>query len=335
MTTVQIADIYNPLTFARGVQAAQIEKNAFIASGIAVSDAELASQASAGGNIGEIAFFNPLATGEPNYGNDVPADVSTPANIAGTKQIWRTAHRNKSWSTMDLARELALIDPLGAITGRIGHYWATDDQKRLIQSCLGVLADNVANDGSDMLYSVATDSADAVTDAERIEGDVILEAKQTMGDAASLLSVMAVHSRIWTRLQKQNLIDFTPPSEGNVGFASYLGFRLIVDDGLPAVAGAERITYTCMLFGAGAVLTAPAKVINPSEMERVPSAGNGSGQDIIHSRVANIMHPNGFGFLSGSVAGKSATYAELAAAANWNRVVDRKSIPLAFIKVND
>ena len=335
MATVQIADIYNPLTFARGVQAAQSEKNAFIASGIAVADAELKNQAATGGNIGEIAFFNPLATGEPNYGSDDPAVKSTPAKITGAKQIWRTAHRNKSWSTMDLARELALIDPLGAITGRIGGYWATDDQKRAIQSCLGVLADNVANDGGDMLYDVSSDSADAVTDAERIEGDVILEAKQTMGDAASLLSVMAVHSRIWTRLQKQNLIDFTPASEGNVGFASYLGFRLIVDDSLPAVMGAQRITYTCMLFGAGALLTAPARVMHPSEMKRDPDAGNGAGQDTVFSRVANILHPNGFSFLSTTVAGQSATYAELATANNWNRVVDRKAIPLAFLKVND
>lgn len=335
MASVQIANIYNPLTFGKGVQAAQLEKNAFIASGIAVADEELKTQASTGGNIGEIAFFDPLATGEPNYSTDNPDSSSTPANHTSAKQIWRSSHRNKSWSTMDLARELALQDPIGAITGRIGAYWATDDQQRAIKSCLGVLADNVANDAGDMLYSVATDSDDAITDAERIEGDVILEAKQTMGDAGNALSVLAVHSRIWTRLQKQNLIDFVEGSEGNVGFARYLGFRLVVDDGLPAVAGANRVTYTCMLFGPGALLTAPAKVENPSEMERKPAAGDGGGQDIIHSRVANILHPNGFSFTSASVAAKSATYAELATAANWDRKVGRKAIPLAFLKVND
>jgi hypothetical protein len=32
---------------------------------------------------------------------------------------------------------------------------------------------------------------------------------------------------------------------------------------------------------------------------------------------------------------EAATYAQLATAANWNRVWDRKNIPVAFLKVND
>lgn len=335
MATVALANIYNPLTFARGIQSAQTEKNALIASGIVVNDAQLKTQFAQGGNIGEIAFFNALGTGEPNYSSDNPATLSTPANISGNKQVVRCAPRNKSWSAMDLARDLALQDPIGAITGRIGAYWATDDQTRAIKSCLGVLADNVANDSGDMLYSVATDAVGAVADAERISATSLLECKQTLGDAASQLTVLAVHSRIWTRLQKQNLITFVPASDGNVGFATYLGFRLVVDDALPAIAGTNRITYTSILFGNGAILTAPGRVTTPSEMKRNPDAGNGGGEEIIYSRVNNIFHPNGFSFVSASVAGNSATYAELATATNWDRKVARKLIPLAFLKTND
>ena len=54
MATVQIADVYNPLTFARREQEAQIELNAFIASGILVQDPLISGQASQGGNIGEL-----------------------------------------------------------------------------------------------------------------------------------------------------------------------------------------------------------------------------------------------------------------------------------------
>jgi hypothetical protein len=335
MATVALANIYNPVVFGRGVQAAQTEKNAFIRAGIVVEDAQLRQQLSVGGNIGEIAFFNPLATGEPNYSTDNPATLSTPANVSGTKQIYRAAPRNKSWSVMDLSRELALIDPVGAITGRIGGYWATDDQKRLIQSCLGILANNIAADASDMLFSVATDGAGAVADAERISAETVVDGEQTLGDAQGGIAAMAIHSVIYARLKKQNLIDFIPLADQSGTIATYLGKRLIVDDGLPAIAGANRITYTSILFGPGAVLTAPGRVNKPSAMERNEDAGNGGGEEVIYSRVNNVFHPNGFSFISGSVAGQSATYAELALAANWDRVVARKSIPLAFIRTND
>jgi hypothetical protein len=44
--------------------------------------------------------------------------------------------------------------------------------------------------------------------------------------------------------------------------------------------------------------------------------------------------PVGFSFTSSSVAAQSATYAELQAAANWDRVWDAKNIPLRFLKTN-
>lgn len=335
MAVVALANIYNPLTFAAGVQEAQIEKNAFLQSGVMVEDAALRDQLSAGGNIGEVPFYLPLATGEPNYSTDNPATLAVPANVNGSKQVFRTTHANKSWSTMDLARDLALIDPIGAITGRIGNYWATFNQSRLINACLGILADNIANDAGDMLFSVATDAVGAVADAERISASVSIDGDQTLGDAQGSLTVLAVHSRIYARLRKQNLIDFVPKGSQGETIATYLGKRLVVDDALPAIAGTNRITYTSILFGPGAFITADGSVQNPSAMERIEGAGNGSGQDVIYSRMNNCIHPNGFSFLSGSVAGQSATYAELKLAANWDRKLSRKNIPIAFLRTND
>lgn len=332
---VQISDIYNPLTFGRRTQQAQLQLNRFLRSGIAVNDPLIQSQLGTGGNIGDMSNFAPLTTGEPNYSTDNPASDSTPANISAQLAKFRSAARNKSWSTMDLARELALQDPVAAITGRIGQYWATDDEQRLISSLLGILADNEANDNEDMVIDVATDGAGAVADAERIGGERVIDGLQTMGDHKDKITTIAMHSAIHTRLQKQNLIAYVRDADQNIMFETYMGKRLIVDDSLPAVAGSNRITYTCIMFGPGAVATATGRVLVPSEMERKPSSGDGGGQDIIYSRVHNVWAPYGFSFLSASVAGKSATYAELKLAANWNRVWERKNIPLAFIKVND
>lgn len=337
---VQIADIYNPLTFGRRAQQAQAALNRFLASGVASQDAQMAAQIAQGGNIGEVTNFPPLTVGEPNYSNDNPASTAVPANIAKETAYFRSAARNYAWSTMDLARELALEDPVGAITGRIGAFWATDDEQRIIASLLGILADNDANDGNDMLIDVATDDADAVADAERIGGERVIDALQTMGDHKASLTTMAMHSAIHTRLQKQNLVQYVRDADNNIMFEVYMGKRLIIDDSLPAVAGANRITYTCVLFGASVFGGANGQVLRPSEQYRLPLAGGGGGQDVIISRVHNVWHPYGFSFLSAALTGGEATcrfanYADLKNVLNWNRVWLRKNIPLAFIQVND
>lgn len=335
MATTQLADVYVPLTFNRRTQQAQIELNAFIASGVAVPDPLITQQFAAGGNIGELPQFNGIVAGEPNYSTDNPGSSATPEKITSSLQKVRSASRNNHWSTMDLARELADADPMAAITGRIGHYWAVDDQTRLINSLSGVLADNVAADSSDMLYKIATDDNSAVTDAERISGEAIARATQTMGDHKSKLRAIAMHSVQHTRLAIQGLIDTIRNQDNTIAFQSYLGLRVIIDDSLPTLVGTYRVTYTTILFGENAVGFGSGKVQTPSEISREALAGDGGGQTIISSRVNTIFHPNGASFLSDSIAGQSATYAELKEAAEWDRVVARKNMPIAFLQIND
>ena len=334
MATVQIADIYNPLTFARREQEAQIELNRFLMSGVLVQDPRLSAQASAGGNIGELPFFKPLGTPEPNYSDDVTGNTSTPQNITSDKMVWRLAAQNQSWSTMDLAVELALEDPTGAITGKIGTYWATTNERRVIQTAMGVLADNVANDAGDMVNNIATDDVLPVLAAETISSDAIIDTVQTMGDHGENLGVIAMHSVPYRNLQKQNLIDFIPNARGEVNIPTYQGKMVVVDDSLPAVAGSNRITYTSILFTVGALAGGSGQVQNPSELDRQPSTGNGGGQTVLYSRRSDIIHPLGFKFTSASVAGESATLAELATATNWDRVWSRKVTGIAFLQTN-
>jgi len=334
MATVQLADIYNPLTFAQYAQEDQLELNRFITSGVLVQDPRLSSMASTGGNVGELPFFNPLGTEEPNYSNDNPAVDSTPAKIDSGKMKFRLASQNKSWSVMDLSRELALEDPVGAITGRIGSYWATNNEKRAIQSAMGVLADNVANDGGDMVNVLANDAAGAPTADEIISSDAIIDTVQTMGDHGEQLAVMAVHSVVYRNLQKQKMIEFFQENEGSPRIPMYQDKMVIVDDSLPAIAGANRVTYTSVLFTRGAMVGGEGRVNVPSEMLRKPDAGNGGGEERIYSRRADIIHPLGFSFESAAVAGQSATQAELANALNWNRVFNRKNVGIAFLQTN-
>lgn len=336
MATTQLADVYTPTAFARRTTLKQIQLNAFLASGVAIADPIITEKLSGGSDEISIPRLTGVTIKEPNYSSDNPAQTSTPGKVETKVQKARSASRNDSWSAMDLARDLTDSDPVGAITETIGGFWATDDEKRLIQSALGILADNVANDSSDMVASVASDAAGAVTDGERISGNIVIDAAQTLGDHKTKLTAIAMHSIQHSRLQKLGLLHNNFDSETNqLLFQSYLGYRVVVDDSLPVTVGANRITYTCILFAAGAVGYGTGKVQTPSEIDRVANSGNGAGETVIYSRVNTCYHPYGFAFNSASVAGPAPTYAELANAANWDRVVARKQVPIAFIQVND
>lgn len=336
MATVQISDIYEPKTFNAAVQESAIELNAFIQSGVISNDPRLSQMASMGGSVGELPFFLGLTNDEPNYSNDNPATTSTPANISTNKQIFRIANQNKSWSVMDLARELALQDPLGAITNRVGHYWATNTQKRIINSATGILLGNIANNSSDMVNAIHTETGLSAVAANQISAGAVIDAAATLGDHYGKLSAIAMHSVQFAQLQKQNLIAFIPNSRSEVNIPTYLGYRVIVDDAMPVRAGTTNgFVYTVMLFAEGAFAYGMGNPTVPSEVERKADTGNGGGQEILYSRNTEIIHPVGFSFDSSGLAGQSATYAELAAAAQWDRVfAKRKNIGIAFLTVN-
>jgi len=113
-----------------------------------------------------------------------------------------------------------------------------------------------------------------------------------------------------------------------------MGKLIIMDDSMPVVAGGTSgFKYTSILFGTGAFGYGNGSVDVPVELESQAAQGNGAGVQTLFTRKNLIIHP--FGFKDdGTPAAESYTPAELAAAATWDRVVDRKNIPMAFIVTN-
>lgn len=335
MATIQIADIYDPLRFTTMAQERQIEKNAFIQSGVQVANAELSSLCSQSGFTGDIDNIKPLATNEPTYTNDNPNDKIVTDKLGTQLMKYRKAARAKAWSAMDLARGIGLQDPMTGITNRIGDYWATDNQKRLIYSLMGILADNIANDDGDLVHDVATDAAGAITDAEKASALNFIKALELTGDSLDLIGAFGMHSSVYYGLYAMNLITFVRQSE-DASFATFQGKRVVVDDALVVVQGTNRPKYTSILFGNGAVQAGEGNMPNTlaSELWRDPSSGNGGGETKLFSRRTDIIMPVGFSFVGTSVAAQSATYAELQAAANWDRVWDAKNIPIRYLQTN-
>jgi len=335
MAQTQIADIYEPLTFNAAIDEGAIELNRFYAAGAIQEDPLLTDMAAMGGRIGELPFFKNLDTAtDPDIMTDDPSDTATPDKITDAKAKWRLASLHKSWSTMDLARDLALKDPLAAIVSKVNKWWATQQEKRVIAAVNGLIAANAAQDSGDMINDIYSDIVTPLA-ANIISAEAVIDTAQTMGDHADALSIMIMHSVTFANLRKQNLIDYIPNARGEVSIPTYLGYTVVVDDSMPVATGSNSPKYTTCLMASGAIGHGKGRVSTPSEVDRVPNAGNGAGQDILHTRSSDIYHPYGFSFLSTSVAAESATRAELATAANWDRVYDRKLIGMAFLTHNN
>jgi hypothetical protein len=117
----------------------------------------------------------------------------------------------------------------------------------------------------------------------------------------------------------------------------FLGKRVIVDDSMPVVAGGvSGYVYTSVLFGEGVIGFGERTPVGPSFITREELQGNGAGVEIIGERKSWCIHPFGFAFTSAAIAPGThgPSLAELANVANWDRRIERKNVPLAFLKTN-
>ena len=333
--TVRLSDVIVPEVFYPYMQNATTAKSAIFSSGILRSDADLAKKLAGGGRTFNVPFWNDLDDAESDIGDDDPTNDATPGGITTGKDIARRQVRTRGWSTTRLVAELAGDDPVKAIGNRVGDYWTRQFQAILVNTLRGVFADNIANDSSDMVNDIGTDANSTPGAAELVSADAILDTRQTMGDALEALDTIIMHSVIYTRLGKQNLIDFIPNSEGKAIFPSYLGYRVVIDDGCPAIAGTYRTKYHTYLVGKGAVGWAEHKLPNAVSTDNDESAAGGMGVEELWTRRSFAMHPYGIKFTDSSVAGEFPTNTELRTAANWNRVyAERKQIKMALLITN-
>jgi hypothetical protein len=247
---------------------------------------------------------------------------------------------NQGYSSADLTADLAGTDPMLHVRNRFGNYWQRQSQRRLLATVRGVVAGNIANDGGDMVRDISGATNGDVDDGTLFGRQAFVDTSFTMGDQSQSLLAIAVHSVVYARMVSQQDIDFIPDANGQMTVPTYLGKRVIVDDGMPVIpaagAGATDAAakYHSYIFAGGAIGYDELPTKTPVELEREPRQGNGGGVETLWERVRWVMHPFGFAFDAASVAGESPTLAELRDGAMWDRVIDRKLVPIAALITN-
>ncbi len=322
MPVTRVSDIIIPEVFNPYVINTIEEQNALIRSGImgAVPGIEVPN----GGTTVNMPFWNDL-DGDPEA---IQSDFAlTPDKITSGKDVARVFEFGKAWSSEDLAAELAGSDPMQAIGNRVASYWTRQQQRILLKMLDGVFADNETNDNKDLIYDVSKEDGTG----ETASGEVFLEAAQLLGDAKGKFTAIAMHSRVHTNLQKLQLIDYMPESEIDIGFGTYMGKTIIVDDSLPVIDGeTSGKKYASYLFGSGAVGYVAGNPKVPTETDR----NTLKGEDILINRQKFIMHVRGFKWTEADVAGEMPTLDEIAKAENYDRVYDKKKVRVVKVVTN-
>lgn len=307
MAATKLSDIIVPEVFSDYVVQATTERSALIQSGIAATDPVIQANANGGGAHVNLPYFSDL-TGDAEVISDTGSLSLNP--ITAEADIAVKLIRGKAFAGNDLVTVFAGADPLQAVANRVADYWARQEQKALIATLSGVFAGALAS--THVLDISAT---------EALTSDAILDGKQLLGDAGGALVAIAMHSAKYTALQKANLIATVRDAEGNIQFSTYLGYRVIVDDGLPVDGG----VYDSYLFGAGAVAYADVAVPNAIEFDRNSLAG----QDVMITRKGWIGHLRG---VKWAVSDANPANAALATAAKWAQAYENKAIRAVLLR---
>jgi len=341
MATTALSDVYNQPALASYMIQDPVEKTAFFQSGVLATNGIISELARSPSNEIVIPFWNPIdASVEPNYSNDVYTDIAVPRAVNTGTQRARIAYLNEGFSSADLVAELTKQDPLRYVAARLDNFWQRQAQRRVIATAVGIYNDNVAGNGGDMVKNVALTSG-TPGEANMFSAGAFIDAQATMGDTLDGLGAVAMHRAVYTHLQKQNLIDFVPDSDQKTQIPTYQGLRIVVDNGMPKFGSGATTQYLCIIFGAGAIGYGDGQPKNALAFEREESRANGGGVETLWTRKDMILHPFGYKFLSTTITGNgtetrpaSASWADLALATNWERVVPREAVPMAFLVVN-
>ncbi len=315
MAEVQIADVVVPEIFAPYVQTATEQKSNLIDSGVVVRDAALDANLAGGGTTFNAPSWRDIDDDSnilaDRVSSDNPATIAVPNKIQTNQEIATRLSRNQSWKTMDLVAALAGSDPSTAIANRVAAYWRRRLQAVFVATWTGIFADNaqvapnddpragITNNAAqdDLTVDISGVFTPGVTD---FSAEAFIDAVTTAGDSQEDFTTVFMHSIVYARAQKNNLIDFVPDSVNAdaANIPTFLGRRVIVDDTMPNAAG----VFDTWIFGSTASRWGVGNPKVPAEVEREASEGNGGGSESLYSRIEWTMHPVGYRWLGGVVA---------------------------------
>lgn len=310
----KIADVFQSESFKDYTNEQIVEKNAFIKSGIMKRDAQFDALIQDRSMIVNMPFWKQLTGDSEVLSDTTPLSVNA---LNSEEQIAVQLLRGKVFGYSDLAAMASGSDPEKKIGDGIADYWNTEIQKVLISELKGLFTT-----GGALEDNMLDGSADV------IDGDMIIDAESKLGDHYDVLKGMVMHSAVYQKLRKLQLIDTVQDAINPAAtFESYQGKRIIVDDSVPHSGG----VYDTYLFGEGAFAYGSGKASHNPEYEMLRNEL--AGTSAVISRRAFLVHPYGTKFTKqGITSTTTPSNTDLANSANWERAFELKNIPMVCLK---
>lgn len=319
MASTRLSNIIVPARWNEYVVNRTMEVSNLWTSGIVQNIPELEGFQGQGGNTINMPYWQDLS-GESEVlsatGTALSVNPITSAQDQAVIQF-----RGKAWGVNELAAALAGDDVMGAIGQLVAAWWARDMQRTLKNILTGVFgAASMAGNVHDI---------SGVANGQGITGVGMLDAFQRLGDASDSVSAIIMHSATRTQLLKDDLIEWVPQSQGQAALPTFMGKRIIIDDGMTVTGSGTTAVYDTYIFGPGAIgyATGSNGRITETETDRDSLAG----EDYLINRRAFILHPRGVKF-AGTATGGGPDNATLATAASWTRAWDNKQIRMVLFR---
>lgn len=319
-----------PEHFSAYVTEKTTEKSAMVNAGIASGDAtvaQLINGTPAGGRFITIPAWQPLdaSTEEDVFGED---EVSV-GGITTSASRATLLMRQKAWGDTDLARVLGGADPMAAIINQMADWRNQREQKIYLAILKGILDKDAG-----ALKAHVNDISAGSGEAAYISDGAILDTKQALGDAYGSLGMVFMHSATYTYLQKKGLITRNPifdPTQSQIEMERYMGYRIIVDDGMPVEGG----VYDTYILGQNAFIrqdgTPDGFVGTETDRDKF------TAKNYLINRWCQIIHPRGFGWVPDEAvelkSGKPyANNADLATPENWRLTAHHKKVAITCLR---
>lgn len=314
MAKALVSDILTPENWQNyGVQRTK-ELSALFASGLVSSVPDIVLPV--GGGTINMPFFNDLTGDAQNLSDSTPLEVN---GIGTGKDVAVVVGRGNAWAVNDLAALLSGADPYKQILDLVASWWTRQLQKELVAMLDGAFSAATVASG---LVSDVSGEADAADNS--FNESTFIDATQLLGDAKDIVTAVVMHSAVESYLAKKKMIVYEETADKSPKIPTYLGKRVIVDDGVPVDSG----VYTSYIFGPGAVGFAEDS-IGDGDVETDRDILAGDTVAAMHRRF--ILHPRGIKW-RGTAADAFPTRTELAVGTNWQRVYDVKKIRMIQFK---
>lgn len=332
--TTRLTDLIVPVIFNALVNGAIADKSKFRAAGLIVQNPEFDRLATSAGVYGSLPFWAPIAYQEANSNSDDPAVLSTARKTNQAAMTFRLFQRNLSFASMDLVvRNASGGDATAFAASEFSRLWALEEEYLGIAMLNGLAARNITSNASDMLVSVSrtTGTIDATN---QLTAATLARALGTAGDNLEGIDTIIMHSEVFAGIRARDANAFIPASATGFGIPTFCGLKVVVSDKATKDTTVPLYpVYTNYLVGPGVFAVGVGET--SVAVERNETAGNGAGRETIFSRRSFIMHPQGHALAATAPTnGLTFTNAELSAQTHWSRVMDRKVVPVAYLRTN-